>query len=196
MVEIFDTNEIESYVFSDEHKQGIIESNYDDDDEMTVDDINHDWLVEDYQLFVQDQLEDFNEALKGFLKRYEKRYSTSVHSIVFLGTRSSHYGWIGGAGDAVGKHFIGEVKWIDADAFSFHMTEDRTLELRTHDHDGTNSMEMIVITQNEYDHAYEVEYEEDMRVYMSNKGKRATKLDKQFLNYFGYFNAPVNNEVA
>lgn len=129
-------------------------------------------------------LEELNLTLQSFIERYEKRYKTSVAKLVFLGKRYLHYGAIGGNGRVVGA--IGGMNTVDraldgADDFIIRVTKDNKLELTKIDHDGRNTMELVLMTESELDKAgYE-----DLRAFLHEKGKKPVKLDNKFLVSYG-----------
>lgn len=140
-------------------------------------------LSEDH---IESELDYLAAELQAFIARYEGRYRTEVYNIVFIGSRSSRYGAIGGAGATVGKA-AGSVNLRDMeiqyDRFAFYITADNKLQLVTADHDGTNFMELILVTEREQQQADDAGA--DIRVIIDDKAKRSTKLDKNFLAAFG-----------
>ena len=136
--------------------------------------------------YIESELDYLSSELQAFISRYEKRYKTDISNIVFIGSRSSRYGAIGGSGRTVGK----EASSIDLrdmnfnyDRFAFHITADNKLQLVTADHDGSNFMELVLVTSREQ--AQADESGEDIRVVIDDKAKRSTKLDKKFLAALG-----------
>lgn len=136
--------------------------------------------------YIESELNYLSIELKAFISRYEKRYKTDIDNIVFIGSRRSRYGAIGGSGRTVGK----EASSIDLrdigfnyDRFAFHITADNKLQLITADHDGTNYMELVLVTSREQ--AQADESGEDIRVVIDDKAKRSSKLDNEFLAAFG-----------
>ena len=132
---------------------------------------------------LDDEIGYIQYELNQFIKRYEKRYNTKIDTLLFTGTRSSGYGYIGGAGAELGgtaKDITDLLQQLTPDDFSINI-EDNTLQIATHDHDGTNYLNMILITENESDKAYN-SYSDirDMFRY-----KKHTKLDRQFKQAFG-----------
>ena len=132
---------------------------------------------------LDDEIGYIQYELNQFIKRYEKRYNTKIDTLLFTGTRSSHYGSIGGAGAELGgtaKDIMDLLEQLTLDDFSINI-EDNKLQIATHDHDGTNYLNMILITENEEDKAYNSNSDiRDMFRY-----KKHTKLDKQFKQAFG-----------
>ena len=136
--------------------------------------------------YIESELDYLSSELQAFISRYEKRYKTDISNIVFIGSRTSRYGAIGGSGRTVGK----EASSIDLrdmnfnyDRFAFHITADNKLQLVTADHDGSNFMELVLVTSREQ--AQADESGEDIRVVIDDKAKRSTKLDKKFLAALG-----------
>ena len=143
-----------------------------------------------YHDILEDELDYFGGLIQEFISRYESRYKTNIEHVAFIGTRSSHYGGIGGAGVKVGRvEPVEDLQRIFyGEAFSIEITDKNTLQLNTHDHDGTNHMEMILVTTNESE-AVDSKYEgyqthEDYLIYLDEKGKKPTKLDKAFTGIF------------
>ena len=132
---------------------------------------------------LDDEIGYIQYELNQFIKRYEKRYNTKIDTLLFTGTRSSHYGSIGGAGAELGgtaEDLMDLLEQLTLDDFSINI-EDNKLQIATHDHDGTNYLNMILITENEADKAYNSNSDiRDMFRY-----KKHTKLDKQFKQAFG-----------
>lgn len=136
-----------------------------------------------YSDYLNDGVDYIQYELNQFIKRYEKRYSTKIDTLLFTGTRSSHYGSIGGAGAELGgtaEDITDLLQQLTPDEFSINI-EDNKLQIETYDHDGTNYLNMILITENESDKAYNSNTDiRDMFRY-----KKYTKLDKQFKKTFG-----------
>src|SRR5699024_1207166 len=139
--------------------------------------------IDIYGDYLNDELDYIQYELDQFIKRYEKRYNTKIDTLLFTGTRSSGYGYIGGAGAELGgtaKDITDLLQQLTLDDFSINI-EDNKLQIATYDHDGTNYLNMVLITENESDKAYN-SYSDirDMFRY-----KKHTKLDKQFKEAFG-----------
>ena len=49
--------------------------------------------------YIESELDYLSSELQAFISRYEKRYKTDISNIVFIGSRTSRYGAIGGSGD-------------------------------------------------------------------------------------------------
>src|SRR5699024_3701426 len=136
--------------------------------------------------YIESELDYLSSELQAFISRYEKRYRTDIYNIVFIGSRSSRYGAIGGNGRTVGK----EASSIDLrdmdfnyDRIAFYITADNKLQLITADHDGANFMELVLVTSKEQQQADESGA--DIRAYIDDKAKRSSKLDNKFLAAFG-----------
>ena len=132
---------------------------------------------------LDDEIGYIQYELNQFIKRYEKRYNTKIDTLLFTGTRSSHYGYIGGNGAELGgtaEDLMDLLEQLTLDEFSINI-EDNTLQIATHDHDGTNYLNMILITENESDKAYN----SDTDIRDMFRRKKHTKLDRQFKQAFG-----------
>ena len=141
--------------------------------------------IEEHE-FIDGELDYLSSELQAFISRYEKRYKTDISNIVFIGSRSSRYGAIGGSGRTVGK----EASSIDLrdigfnyDRFAFRITADNRLQLVTADHDGSNYMQLVLVTEREQQHADDAGV--DIRAFIDDKAKRSSKLDNKFLAAFG-----------
>ena len=155
-----------------------------------IEDVAVDSASDVFYDYLTDELERIDGYIKEFIKRYEKRYNTSIEHVAFIGTRSSHYGGIGGAGVKVGRMIAAvDLKEVFyGEEFSIGITDENTLQLSSHDHDGSNHMEMILITAKESE-AVESKYDgyqshEDYLIYLDEKGKQPTRLDKAFIGVF------------
>lgn len=132
---------------------------------------------------LDDEIGYIQYELNQFIKRYEKRYNTKIDTLLFTGTRSSHYGSIGGNGAELGgtaKDLMDLLEQLTPAEFTVNI-EDNTLQIATHDHDGTNYLNMILITENESDKAYN----SDTDIRDMFRRKKHTKLDRQFKQAFG-----------
>lgn len=132
---------------------------------------------------LDDEIGYIQYELNQFIKRYEKRYNTKIDTLLFTGTRSSHYGYIGGGGAELGgtaEDITDLLQQLTLDDFSINI-EDNKLQIATYDHDGTNYLNMVLITENESDKAYNSN--SDIRDMFRHK--KHTKLDKQFKQAFG-----------
>ena len=136
--------------------------------------------------YIDDELDYLSSELQAFISRYEKRYKTDIDNIVFIGSRASRYGAIGGSGRTVGKEAssndLRDMNF-NYDRIAFNITADNKLQLITADHDGTNFMELVLVTSREQAQADDAG--EDIRVVIDNKAKRSSKLDNEFLAAFG-----------
>ena len=155
-----------------------------------IQDVAIDSANEVYADVLRDELEFVTDCLQEFIRRYEVRYNTNIEHVAFIGTRSSHYGGIGGAGVKVGRMIAAEdlKEVFYGEQFSIGITDENTLQLSSHDHDGSNHMEMILVTSKESE-AVESKYEgyqthEDYLIYLDEKGKQPTRLDKAFTGLF------------
>ena len=141
--------------------------------------------IEEHE-FIDGELDYLSSELLAFISRYEKRYRTEISNIVFIGSRSSRYGAIGGGGRTVGKEAssidLRDMNY-DYDRIAFYITADNKLQLVTADHDGTNFMELVLVTSREQAQADDAG--EDIRVVIDDKAKRSSKLDNEFLAAFG-----------
>lgn len=143
--------------------------------------------------FLQQELMDdslwlLNDALSDFVEEYEKRYKTNIAAFAFVGERASHYGAIGGNGQSCGVPC--ESKDIrealeGCNGFEFNITEDKTFEIRKFDHDGSNCMELRLVTQNEYN-TYRIYLDDyfNLAEFVFNLGKEPTKLSNTFIQQF------------
>lgn len=181
MKTILSTSDNWEYVTSEQYA-------IDNGSEYNEDDLNYDILSEVAHMFYEDDLSGISWELKKFIERYEKRYRTAINTIVFLGSRSSQYGSIGGGGADVGIDANGinlKDMYFNADNIEYNI-EDGYLNLVTYDHDGRNYMTMILVTENEVAKADALGL--DIREYLDGSGinKSPTKLDSTFLKAFGY----------
>lgn len=141
--------------------------------------------IEEHE-YIESELDYLSSELKAFITRYESRYRTDISNIVFIGSRRSRYGAIGGSGRTVGKEASGtdlRDMEFDYDRIAFYITADNKLQLITADHDGANYMELVLVTSREQ--AQADESGEDIRVIIDDKAKRSSKLDNKFLAAFG-----------
>lgn len=138
------------------------------------------WINMDFWNQVEVELDNIKYDLNDFALRYNKRYNTVISLELWIGTRSSRYGSIGGAGASVGAlvNNIDElINMSNASDFDIVITDEKHLEINFHDHDGTNSMKLSFIPES-------LEYKNGDNV-VSYEGRRPTKLDKEFINSFG-----------
>ena len=190
---IFDTMELWSSTVEQQEEaiKEDIEAGY--TEYMDIEDIQDvaiDSANDVYADVLEDELEFVTDCLQEFIRRYEVRYKTNIEHVAFIGTRSSHYGGIGGAGVKVGRMIAAEdlKEVFYGEQFSIGITDENTLQLSSHDHDGSNHMEMILVTSKESE-AIESKYDgyqshEDYLIYLDEKGKQPTRLDKAFTGTF------------
>src|SRR5699024_10320522 len=126
--------------------------------------------------YIESELDYLSSELEAFISRYEKRYRTEVYNIVFIGSRSSRYGAISCNSRTVGQEAscsdIGCMNY-DYDRIAFYITADNKLLLKTADHDGTNYMKLVLVTEREQQQADESCA--DIRAYIDDKAKRSSK---------------------
>lgn len=160
-----------------------LKEDHEDLTENELEDMAYNSTSDVYSDYLNDDVEYIQYELNQFIKRYEKRYNTKIDTLLFTGTRSSHYGSIGGAGAELGgtaEDLMDLLEQLTPDDFSINI-EDNKLQIATYDHDGTNYLNMVLITENESDKAYNSNSDiRDMFRY-----KKHTKLDKQFIQSFG-----------
>ena len=160
-----------------------LKEDHEDLTENELEDMAYNSANDVYNDYFNDDIDYIQYELNEFIKRYEKRYNTKIDTLLFTGTRSSHYGYIGGAGAELGgtaEDITDLLQQLTLDEFTINI-EDNTLQIATHDHDGTNYLNMVLITENESDKAYNSNSDiRDMFRY-----KKHTKLDKQFKQAFG-----------
>ena len=141
--------------------------------------------IEEHE-YIESEFDYLSAELKAFISRYEKRYRTEIYNIVFIGSRASRYGALGGGGRTVGKE-AGSVNLSDMefqyDRIAFYITADNKLLLKTADHDGTNYMKLVLVTEREQQQADDKG--EDIRAFIDDKAKRSCRLDNKFLAAFG-----------
>lgn len=180
MKTILDTEQLELEVWSDEFREDFVLLN----EEAPTDD----FLINYCQDITMDELDYLAYEFNAFIKRYEERYKTSVVDLVFKGKRSSHYGAIGGSGANVGYQLNGtdlsDMYYGNADYIQYSINDDGKLQLVTFDHDGYNSMEVILITQKD-EERFDGSYYDDIREYLDDRPKNSVKLDKKFKSAFG-----------
>lgn len=151
--------------------------------EEVLEDMAYNSVNDVYNDYLNDEVDYIQYELNQFIKRYEKRYNTKIDTLLFTGTRSSHYGYIGGSGAELGgtAEDIGDLLGqLSPDEFDINIT-DNHLQIATYDHDGTNYLNMILITENESDRAYN----SGLDIRDMFRRKKHTRLDKQFKQAFG-----------
>lgn len=141
-----------------------------------------------YTECLENQLEHLNYNLYQFVKEYEKRYKTKIAAYAFVGERFSPYGMIGGNNQICGtssENMQLEEVLYGCDDFAFNITEDKHLELIKMDHDGSNSMDLRLITQNEYE-TYKTYLDDYLNLaeFVYKLGKNPTKLSKAFYHIY------------
>ena len=180
MKTILDTAQLELEVWSDEFREDFVLLN---EEEPT-----DEFLIDYCHNITRDELENLAYEFKAFIKRYETRYKTCVVDLVFKGERSSRYGAIGGNGANVGYQLNGtdlsKMYYGSADHIQYTINDFDKLQLVTYDHDGCNSMEVILITQKDEERFDGSQYD-DIREYLDNRPKNSVKLDKKFKSAFG-----------
>lgn len=188
---IFNSNRLQGEVFQNAI-QGIKENiklGYCEPmDNQDIEELASDIVNDDYYQYYEDELDNVFYSVENFIKRYEKRYKTSVSLLAFIGSRSSHYGSIGGNGAIVGRiveldsfHDIG----TDSDSIELKINENKNLELIRHDHDGTNTMSMILVTESEIERIEnKYGYADHEDIFHEIVSKKATKLDNKFIKSF------------
>lgn len=148
--------------------------------------------LDDEEMFYGDLLEDeiamLNDSLNDFVKVYENRYKTKIVAYAFVGSRFSPYGMIGGNNLICGtsaENMQLEEALSGCDDFAFNITKDKYLELVKMDHDGSNSMDLRLVTQNEYDtyQAYMDDYF-NLAEFIYELGKKPTKLSNNFCSLY------------
>lgn len=136
------------------------------------------------------KLEELQFHFDEFVENYEAKYKTKILAYVFLGTRFSWYGAIGGNGALQGEYTESlDLRELlnDCDDFQFSITSGRTLQLEKYDHDGTDTMHLRLVTENElldyYDH---VDDYFNLVEYILESGKKPTKVFNSFKKAFEY----------
>lgn len=140
----------------------------------------------DLHFMVEDDVNYIESVLRAFVRRYEARYRTSINSFLFKGHRSSHYGSIGGGGASVGKHVYLDslTDMLIGDRVEMWVDDCKNFQVRTYDHDGANYMDLILITDSEFD-KFEGSWYDDIRVWHDEVSeKQPTILDKEFIDHW------------
>lgn len=137
-----------------------------------------------YSQYLEDEIDYINSELFNFIEEYEQRYHTKIAAIAFVGERFSWYGSIGGNGTPVGTDSE-SLRLTDClvgcDDYKLTITEEGSLRLEKLDHDGTNSMELRLVTENELKTYYHYEYDYfNIAEFIYRLGKAPTKLSKSF----------------
>lgn len=132
-----------------------------------------------YEDMLDIQVQNSNSILSTFIYEYENRYNTKIKAIAAVGERYSHYGSIGGNGDIVGVASE-EIDFLElvrnCDDFEILITDDKYLSVRKHDHDGTNTMDLVLLTESEVKMYYENEYDYFNLAEFAYINKKHTKL--------------------
>lgn len=137
---------------------------------------------------LNNELEELNNNLSQFVEDYEDRYKTKIVAYAFVGERFSHYGMIGRNGEICGtsaENMQLEEALSGCDDFAFNITKDKYLELVKMDHDGSNSMDLRLVTKNEFE-TYQY-YSDDylnLAEFIFKLGKKPTKVSNTFLNNY------------
>lgn len=85
--------------------------------------------------------EYFKEELKSFINRYEKRYNTSVNSILLIAERESFYDDWNPAAGQVGYRLIKDldnVLGMSSDDVKIYVGDDKLIHIDYFDHDGAD----------------------------------------------------------
>lgn len=160
-----------------------LKEDHEDLTENELEDMAYNSANDVYSNDLNDGVDYIQYELNQFIKRYEKRYNTKIDTLLFTGTRSSHYSYIGGNGAELGgtaEDITDLLQQLTPNDFSINI-EDNKLQVATYDHDGTNYLNMVLITENESDKAYN----SDTDIRDMFRRKKHTKLDKQFKQAFG-----------
>ena len=83
----------------------------------------------------------FKEELEQFVKRYEKRYDTSVESLLLISERDCYYGNYNGLDGATGYRLIKDLDEIletSSDDIKIYVDSDKLIHVDYFDHDGAN----------------------------------------------------------
>lgn len=137
---------------------------------------------------LNNELEELNNNLSQFVEDYENRYKTKIVAYAFVGSRFSPYGMIGGNNLICGtsaENMQLEEALSGCDDFAFNITKDKYLELVKMDHDGSNSMDLRLVTKNEFE-TYQY-YSDDylnLAEFIFKLGKKPTKVSNTFLNNY------------
>ena len=82
--------------------------------------------------YLYDEKEYFKEELESFINRYEKRYNTSVNSILLIAERESHYADWNPAAGRVGYRLIKDLDKIlgmSSDYIKIYVGDDKLILL-------------------------------------------------------------------
>ncbi|MCD8845215.1 hypothetical protein [Staphylococcus gallinarum] len=140
--------------------------------------------MEYYADIIDTELELIEDQLDNFVEYYNQQFNTNIVAYVFVGNRYSGYGSIGGNGQICGvscEEMCLKEALYGCDDFAFSITESKTLQLMKMDHDGCNTMELRLVTKNEYETfmLYQDDYF-NLAEFVYQLNKKATKLNKHF----------------
>lgn len=155
-----------------------------------IDTMELEMLYEDeleYSDILEIKLENANSILNTFIGEYEQRYTTKIKGIASIGKRTSFYGTIGGNNQIVGT----SSETIDfnnliagCDHFEIQVNDDKTITVIKHDHDGSNYMDLVLITNSELKSYYQNEYDYfNLAEFVFERKKQPTKLFGSVLVY-------------
>ncbi|MDU4503737.1 MAG: hypothetical protein E7J02_12180 [Staphylococcus warneri] len=116
----------------------------------------------EYSDIVDIKLDNANYLLKTFVHEYELRYKTEIKAISSIGERTSWYGAIGGNGQDVGvaSETIDFAHLLSGcEDFKIQINDNKTLTIVKHDHDGSNYMNLVLLTNKEVANYYQNEYD-------------------------------------
>lgn len=91
--------------------------------------------------YLDDEKEYFKEEMENFISRYEKRYNTSVNSILLIAERESFYGDWNPATGRVGYRLIKDldnVLGMSSDDVKIYVGDDKLIHINYMDHDGVD----------------------------------------------------------
>lgn len=104
------------------------------------------------------------DTLRGYLADYQEKYS-DIMFIAWVGERYSHYGAIGGGGASCHtlRRYQSELNFSDhiptGDyGTTIEVTDEGHIELTVYDHDGNNTVKLVVLTTNMIDSADREDY--------------------------------------
>lgn len=101
--------------------------------------------------------EYFKEEMENFISRYEKRYNTSVNSILLIAERESFYGDWNPAAGRVGYRLIKDldnVLGMSSDDVKIYVGDDKLIHMDFYDHDGVNCSVVKLIPGSVEDEIY------------------------------------------
>lgn len=91
--------------------------------------------------YFDDEKEYFKEEMENFISRYEKRYHTSVNSILLIAERESFYGDWNPAAGRTGYRLIkdlDEITQTSSDYVKIYVGGDNFIHIDYFDHDGVD----------------------------------------------------------